>query len=127
LLRTIGLEWLSHYWYLRAMRATIGVARNNAPATQARAIRNDSTRQYQARDDGKDQKPNWKTRQQSILAARSYPPSGYDRPLRIADMRTARVIYGCWSVMFIPLADRLNRSPPVWECSLMTTPFLFLR
>jgi hypothetical protein len=92
LLRTIGLEWLSHYWYLRAMRATIGVARNNAPATQARAIRNDSTRQHQARDDGKDQKPNWKTRQLSILAARSYPPSGYDRPLRIADMRTARVI-----------------------------------
>ena len=49
------------------------------------------------------------------------------RPLPIADMRNAHVIYDCWSVMCIPLADRLNRSPPVWECSLMTTPLSFLR
>jgi hypothetical protein len=49
------------------------------PATQAGAIWNDSTRQHQAREDGKDQKLNWKTRQQSILVARSYAP-GQPRP-----------------------------------------------
>jgi hypothetical protein len=36
-------------------------------------------------------------------------------------------IHGYWSVMRIPLADRLNRNPPVCECSLITTPFSFLR
>ena len=36
-------------------------------------------------------------------------------------------LYDDWSVTFIPLADRLNRNPPVCECSLMTTPFSFLR
>jgi len=35
--------------------------------------------------------------------------------------------YDGWSVIFIPPADRLNRSPPVWECSAITTPFSFLR
>lgn len=35
--------------------------------------------------------------------------------------------YEGWSVTFTPLADRLNRSPPVWECSVITTPFSFLR
>jgi hypothetical protein len=35
--------------------------------------------------------------------------------------------YDGWSVTFTPLADRLNRSPPVWECSVITTPFSFLR
>ena len=39
----------------------------------------------------------------------------------------SRVLYDCCSVRCIPLVDRLNRSPPVWECSLMTTPFWFLR
>jgi hypothetical protein len=39
----------------------------------------------------------------------------------------ARPFYGCWRAMCIPLADRLNRNPPVCECSLITTPFSFLR
>ena len=33
---------------------------------------------------------------------------------------------GYTSVMCMPLADRLNRNPPVCECSLTTTPFSFL-
>ena len=32
-----------------------------------------------------------------------------------------------WGVIFIPLADRLNFNPPDCECTLMTTPFSFLR
>lgn len=39
----------------------------------------------------------------------------------------ARFFYVCWRVICIPLADRLNRSPPVCECSLITTPLSFLR
>ena len=35
--------------------------------------------------------------------------------------------HGYLSVICIPLADRLNRNPPVCECSLITTPFSFLR
>ena len=27
----------------------------------------------------------------------------------------------------MPLADRLNRNPSVWECSLITTPLSFFR
>jgi hypothetical protein len=36
-------------------------------------------------------------------------------------------LHGCWRVRVTPLADRLNRKPPVWECSLITTPLSFLR
>src|SRR5271155_5688728 len=37
------------------------------------------------------------------------------------------LFYDFWSVIFIPSADRLNRSPWVCECSLITTPLSFLR
>lgn len=58
-------------------------------------------------------------------------PESTPRHLRCCDSTTSRMdrpfLYACWRVMRIPLADRLNRSPPVCECSLMTTPFSFLR
>jgi len=54
----------------------------------------------------------------------------YDSP-RLPDFRDyshiAQLIYGYWSVIFIPLAARLNLNPPDCECTLMTTPFSFLR
>jgi hypothetical protein len=39
----------------------------------------------------------------------------------------AQLPWGYLSVMFIPLADRLNFNPPDCECTLMTTPLSFLR
>jgi len=37
------------------------------------------------------------------------------------------LLYDFWSVICMPLADRLNRNPSVCECSLITTPLSFLR
>jgi hypothetical protein len=53
--------------------------------------------------------------------------SEHGNAARFCSCRIVRLFYGCWSVMCIPLADRLNLSPPVCECSLITTPFSFLR
>ena len=49
------------------------------------------------------------------------------RILQIDCFHIAQLIYGYWSVIFIPLADRLNFNPPDCDCTLITTPFSFLR
>ena len=49
------------------------------------------------------------------------------RILQLDCSHITQLIYGYWSVIFIPLADRLNFNPPDCEFTLMTTPFSFLR
>ncbi len=39
----------------------------------------------------------------------------------------AHLLHGYSSVMCMPSEERLNFNPPVCECSLITTPFSFLR